>query len=232
MDARSLLDGEVEGPAKQLADVCFLAPGERAARALGRRRLELSQQLEHLADSTGGRPARKAQPTCRPHDARQLGRRGSVVRGEHDAERRRDNVELVVEVRHCLHVADVEVDLQPVLLRLPAGGLDERVGEVHAGDVRAGRGRQEREVTRAAGGIEPFGAGCGQEPLDDRVVDVGDRRGDLLERAAAPRGALTLLQILEGHLRSSGSTGRLYSAPGTCASQFSISAPERRRTTR
>jgi hypothetical protein len=37
---------------------------------------------------------------------------------------------------------------------------------------------------------------------DDRVVDVGDRLRDLLERRVAPHERLTLLQLLKCHLTS------------------------------
>ncbi|MEP6892973.1 MAG: hypothetical protein ABI927_04245, partial [Gaiellaceae bacterium] len=122
-----------------------------------------------------------------------------MVRRKHDAEGRRDNVELVVGIRHRLHIADIEVDVQSALVGLATRGGHERVRKVHARDVGTGRCGEERQLARATRCVEPLIPRFRVKAVDDRFVNVRDRRRNFLERAAAPRGALTLLQLLEGH---------------------------------
>jgi hypothetical protein len=121
-------------------------------------------------------------------------------RREDDAERRAGDFDARVGKRERLGVPDPEVDREPRLGRLLLRRLDQRRGEVDAHDVRATTGCTDREVAGAARHVQPLRALGRTGGLDDRVVDVGDRLRDMLERGAAPHKRVPFLQLLERHL--------------------------------
>src|SRR6476646_11159773 len=121
-----LLDVQVVRAAEQFVDAVPLAPLEGALHALGRRRLERLHDLEQLADPALGCPVDHGQPSAGTDDARELGGRGLLVRCEHHAARRGDDVEAPgLDVHEVLAVADAEIDLEALLRRLALGGLDQ-----------------------------------------------------------------------------------------------------------
>ena len=107
-----------------------------------------------------------------------------------------------------LDVADDVVDLEPELGGALLRGLDQDGREVEPGHVRARGGGALGDRARAAGKVEPAVARPGRQPLDDDLVDVGDRLGDPLVGPVAPHHALPLLELLVRHVASSSVSGR------------------------
>src|SRR5581483_11169819 len=198
VDGGARLERQVERVAEQLLDVLRPAPVERRAGALGERRLERGEHLEHRADPALGNPRRERELPAGPRHPRQLGRSPALIGREHDAEGRDDDVEARVLDLQALGVADPVVDLQPDRLRTRLRRLDQRRGEVDSRHPRA-RTRGALGDAGAAGDLEPAQPGRRPDGVDDRLVDIRDRLRDHLERRAPPGRALPLLQLLECH---------------------------------
>ena len=89
------------------------APHRRRPYA-GRRRQIFTERLEHLADETVGRPVGETYFALRLADAQQFGGGLVLVRGEHHAEGREHDVELVGLEREFLGVGLHEFDVPAV----------------------------------------------------------------------------------------------------------------------
>ena len=91
--------------------------------------------------------------------------------------------------------------------------LDQDGRNIETGHARAGRSSALGDRARAASKVEPAVARLRRQPLDDVVVDVGERLGDPLVGPVAPHHALPLLQLLVRHrllslgVRLTGRTG-------------------------
>ena len=108
-----------------------------------------------------------------------------------------------LELVEPLAVADAVVDLETLVGRALARRVDQRRSEVDACHLRARAGGALRDRAGAAGEIEPALAGLWGQPLDDHLVNVRDRVGDVLVGPRAPHHALLLLELLERHQPSS-----------------------------
>src|SRR4029453_274408 len=99
-----------------------------------------------------------------------------------------------------LDVTDSIVDVEATLIRASLRSLDEDRGEVDSGHLGALRRGALRNSTGATTEIEPFAAGTRLQTVGDRLVEIGNRCRDLLERPASPHHALSRLQLFERHL--------------------------------
>lgn len=122
-----------------------------------------------------------------------------MIRREHRADRRRDDVEARVVVPHFLGIADLEADVEVSLCSALLGALDQYGRQIHSGDIRPALGREEAEVSRSATRVEPLHTRLRFEPFDDELVHVRERPADPLVGAVAPHRALARLQLCECH---------------------------------
>ena len=192
------LELEVEVVAQELANVSLVAPLERVADALRRRRgLERLHHPEDVADAAVLGPARQAEPAAGPGHPGELARHRGVIGREHDAEGRDDDVERRILVGQRLRVADVVLHRQSFLFRVVARGLDQVRSEVEPGDVGTGASSHAGDSSGPGRDVEPLLARLRLQRGDEALLRLGQQVRDPLVRAVAPHDALLGLQLFE-----------------------------------
>ena len=147
------------------------APQRRRLRAGRRRRRERLHRPEQVAEHALRRPAQQRDRPAGPAHPYQLVRRSLVVRREHHADRRHDDVVGLVLEGQVLGVGLDPVDVETVSLgafRARCQQIGRQVAGRHAGAALGGRdgriARARRHVEHAQAGADP---GRIREPLPD-----------------------------------------------------------------
>ena len=121
-----------------------------------------------------------------PDDAQELGRRAFLVRREHDAVGREDDVEAPVGEGEALRVGDLEGDGKPIGLGASPRLLEELRHVVRRGDVGEPARRRERRVAVAGGDVEHPLEGEEVDRFAERLADHLEPYADLAEVAGGP----------------------------------------------
>ena len=173
-----LVRPEVDAVAEQPAQVLLAAPQRRRLRARRRRRREGPHRAEQRADHALGRPAEQPDRAARAAHAHELVGRLLVVRREHDADRRHDDVERLVLERQVLGVGLDPLELEALRLRAPATRLQQLRRQVAGRDVRAALRGRDRGVAGAGGDVEDAHPGTDPARLDESRPDRQQERLD------------------------------------------------------
>src|SRR5215831_2477148 len=127
---------------------------ERGRLRARRRRLVATEDLEHLADETLGRPVGKPDTAAGATYACKLGSRSRVVGREHHAERRKNDVEARLRIRKRFGIGDLELDVETLGAGAVGAALEKTghvIGRRHAGSAACSG---ERRIAVAGGDIE------------------------------------------------------------------------------
>jgi hypothetical protein len=90
-------------------------------------------------------------------------------------------------IRQRLGVAFLEIDLQTFRICPGAGLLDEIAGDVDAADHAPSAGGENREISRAASGVEDLRARVNRLPGHEVLGDILDGAGNLPKVAGLPK---------------------------------------------
>ena len=122
-----------------------------------------------------------------------------MVRREHEAARRCDDVEAGVVVAHVLGVADLELDGGARFGSSLTSGVDEDRRKILPDDFGTELGGKDCDCAGPGSGIEQSLAWLRVDSLDHELVDVSKRVRYALVRAVPPHDALARLELRECH---------------------------------
>ena len=139
---------------EQRPHVFLVAPQRRRLRTDRRRRRVRLHHLEHLADEAIRSPTQYADRAPWPAHPEQLVRRRLMVRGEHDSDAGRHDVEGVVPVGQGFCVSQLPRQLHAVAGRKRPTGIEQLRGQVGCGHPGTGQRGRNRGIPRAGGHVE------------------------------------------------------------------------------
>ena len=158
-----------------------------------RRRDVCAEGLEQMADEAVRRPVGEADLSARAADARQFVGGPLLIRREHDAEGRQNDVEAGVREGQRFGVGLPERDRQAVGLGTLPAALEQRADIVGRHDVAESAGGGERRIAVAGGDVEDALVAAQVDGLAQRFADDLQRGADHRIVAGAPGDLLAAL---------------------------------------
>ena len=188
---RELVAGRADRQPAGLGDrphAVGLRPGKplRGRGATGRAPDRPAEDREHLVDRTGRDPGGDIGAAVGPQHPGDLGDRPRRIGREDHAEDRDDDVERRVGHGQGQRVADEQLEREPRRRGALLGHADEPRRGVHADDVGAAGGGEQRAVAGAAGDVEHALAGARRRHRDDGGRHRLELRRGVLVASLAP----------------------------------------------
>ena len=156
----------------------FAAPEWRSLGAGRRGRRERLHRPEEGAEHAVRRPAEQADRPTGTTDAHELVGGLLMVRGEHDADRRHDDVVRLVRERQLLGVRLDPLELETLGLRELPAGLEQARGQVAGRDGGAPASSRKRRVAGPGRDVEHAHARADPARIDEPLADGQQKRVD------------------------------------------------------